>query len=161
MHNTFTYRHSDLPPVPPATQAEIVALDVHIADLILKCQGNYRALEQLAEILDNCLDSCQLNLNSIRIIPDDSPQPPAVGLKDLPLNEKRLIYSCSFTGSVLLNMLADALGTKPEYLAEDVATQALVRCKPVADSDVEEFIDFIVLEAQQAKGNYIFTRLDK
>ena len=75
MHNTFTYRHSELPPIPPEIQAEIVGLDVQIADLILKSQGNYRALEQLTEILDNCLDSCELNLQFIRIIADDSSQP--------------------------------------------------------------------------------------
>ncbi len=46
MPNTFTYRHSDLPPFRPEIKAEIVALDVHIADLILKSQGNYRELSR-------------------------------------------------------------------------------------------------------------------
>ncbi|MEG4032162.1 MULTISPECIES: hypothetical protein, partial [unclassified Microcoleus] len=71
MHNTFTYRHSDLPPVRPEIKAQIVALDCQIADLILKSQGNYRELEELAEVLDDSLNSCELNLNSIQIIPDD------------------------------------------------------------------------------------------
>lgn len=161
MHNTFTYRHSELPPVPPATQAEIVALDVYIADLILKCQGNYRALKQLAEILDNCLDSCELNLNSIRIIPDDSPRPSTIGLKDLALEEKRLIYSCSFTNSILLNILADTLGMNPEYLAKDIASKVLAHHEPVADSDVEKFISDLVLHARKSKGNYVFVQLDE
>jgi hypothetical protein len=60
MHNTYTYRHSELPSLRPEIQAEIVALDVQLADLILKSQGNYRELQQLAEVLDNCLDICQL-----------------------------------------------------------------------------------------------------
>jgi len=101
MHNTYTYRHSDLPSVRPEIQAEIVALDVQLADLILKSQGNYRELEQLAEVLDSCLDTCQLNLQSIRIIADDTQQP-IVTLKDLALEDKELIYSISFTNSVLL-----------------------------------------------------------
>jgi hypothetical protein len=103
MHNNYTYRHSDLPSVRPEIQAEIVALDVQLADLILKSQGNYRELEQLAEVLENCLDTCQLNLQSIRIIADDTQQPPVVTLKDLRLEDKQLIYSISFTNSVLLN----------------------------------------------------------
>jgi hypothetical protein len=45
MSNTYTYRHSELPSVRPEIQAEIVALDVQLADLILKSQGNYRELE--------------------------------------------------------------------------------------------------------------------
>jgi hypothetical protein len=73
MYNTFIYRHFELPPLRSEIKAEIVALDVQIADLILKSQGNYRELEELAEVLDNCLNSCKLNLNSIRIVPDDSP----------------------------------------------------------------------------------------
>lgn len=39
--NTYTYRHSELPPVRPEIKAEVVALDVQLADLILKSQGNY------------------------------------------------------------------------------------------------------------------------
>lgn len=160
MHNTFTYRHSDLPLIPLETRAEIVALDVRIADLILKSQGNYRALEQLAEILDNCLDSCELNLNSIRIIPDDSPQSSATSLKDLSLDEKRIIYSCSFTNSLLLSMLADLLGETPEKLAKDIASEALTHHKPVADDEVENFISDLLSKIQNAKDNhFLFERV--
>lgn len=161
MHNTFIYRHSDLPSLPPEIQAEIVALDVQIADIILKIQGNYRALEQLAEILDNNLDSCELNLSSIRIIPDSSSPPSAVSMKDLPLAEKRLIYSCSFTNSLLLNMLSNVLGVSLEILAKDIATQASVNHKPVADKDVEKFVNDLAPEVQKARGTYFFKRLDK
>ena len=63
MHNTYTYRHSELPPLRPEIKAQIVALDVRIADLILRIQGNYRELEELAEVLDSAADSCELNLN--------------------------------------------------------------------------------------------------
>lgn len=160
MHNTFTYRHSELPSVPPEIQAEIVALDVQMADLILKSQGNYRALEQLAEVLDNCLDSCELNLSSIRIIPDDSPRPSTVNMKDLPLAEKRLIYSCSFTNSLLLNTLSNILGVSPEDLAKDLAAQVLIDYEPVTDDKVENFVSDLVPQVQKAKGNYFFKGLD-
>src|SRR4028119_632227 len=89
MHNTFTYWHSDLPAVLPEIKAEIVALDVQIADLIFRSQGNYRELEELAEVLYNCLDSCELNLKSIGIIADDTPQTSPVSMRDLPVVEKK------------------------------------------------------------------------
>ncbi|WP_293151254.1 hypothetical protein [Microcoleus sp. bin48.metabat.b7b8b9.023] len=156
--NTFTYRHSDLPSVPPAIQAKIVGLDVQIADLILMSQGNYRALEQLSEILDNALDSCKLNLNSIRIIPDNSPQP-AASFKDLSLDEKRIIYSCSFTNSLLLSMLSDVFGIDPETLAKHIAHEVLAHHKPVADDEVENFIDDLLSKVQKAKdNNFLFER---
>ncbi|MEG5048848.1 hypothetical protein, partial [Microcoleus sp. B4-C1] len=131
MHNTFTYRHSDLPPVRPEIKAQIVALDCQIADLILKSQGNYRELEELAEVLDTCLDTCNLNLNSIQIIPDDSPQPGTITMRDLPLEQKQLIYSCSNTNSILLNLLSKITGQSPQQLAYDIAVQASIHQEPV------------------------------
>ena len=149
-----------MPSIPPEIQAEIVALDVQIADLILKSQGNYRALEQLAEILDNCLDSCELNLNSIRIIPDDNPRPSAVSMKDLPLDEKQLIYSCSFTNSLLLNILADTLSVSPEELAKDIAANALAHHTPVTDDQVNDFVNGLLPNARKAKNGYFFKKYD-
>ncbi len=160
MHNTFTYRHSELPPIPPEIQAEIVGLDVQIADLILKSQGNYRALEQLTEILDNCLDSCELNLQSIRIIADDSPQPKAISMKDLPLEEKRIIYSCWYTNSLLLSMLANLTGEDPEDLVKAIAAQALIHQKPVSETAVEKFISDLVPLVGEGKDNFFFKRID-
>lgn len=168
MHNTFTYRHSDLPPVRPEIKAEIVALDVHIADLILKSQGNYKELEQLAEILDNCLDSCELNLNSIRIIPDEgSPQPDTISMKDLPIEQKRLIYSCSRTNSILMDLLSELTGESCEKLAHDIGLQASIQAKPVDNKDVEHFINDVMMplterakDNPQARTHYVFKELN-
>ncbi|MEG4572662.1 hypothetical protein QUA56_08150 [Microcoleus sp. N3A4] len=155
MHNTFTYRHSELPSVRPETKAEIVALDVHIADLVLKSQGNYRELEELAEILSNGLDTCELNLNSIRIIPDDSPQPAPVSMKDLPFEQKQLIYSCSNTNSILLNLLSEIVGSSPEELASDIAIQASIHQKPIEKKEIEKFIEDVMIPlAEKAKSNH-------
>ncbi len=107
--NTFTYRHSELPVVRPAIKSEIAELDVRIADLILRSQGNYRELQELAEVLENCLDSCELNLSSIRIVADDIPQPiiqiitgglHPISMKDLPMEEKQIIFSTAITSSI-------------------------------------------------------------
>ncbi|MEG4120352.1 hypothetical protein QUA43_23155 [Microcoleus sp. N9_B4] len=167
MHNTFTYRHSDLPPVRPEIKAEIVALGIHADDLILKSQGNYRELQELAETLDNCLNSCELNLNSIRIIADDSPQPAAISMKNLSIEEKRLIYSCSNTNSVLLNLLSEIVGKSPEELASDIAIQASIYQKPVGDNEIEEFIKDVMIplankakDNRQPKGHYVFKQVN-
>jgi hypothetical protein len=159
MHNTYTYRHSDLPSVRPEIQAEIVGLDVHVADLILKSQGNYRELEQLAEVLENCLDTCQLNLQSIRIIADDTQQPPVVTLKDLRLEDKQLIYSISFTNSVLLNFLSNLTGREPEKLGEEIALNSSIYAQPPTQPEVEEVITELTSAQSNAKDGFVFKRM--
>ncbi|MEG4454394.1 hypothetical protein, partial [Microcoleus sp. N9_A1] len=142
-------------------------LDVHIADLILKSQGNYRELEELAEMLDNCLDNCELNLNSIRIIADDIPQPATPSMKDLPLEQKQLIYSCSNTNSILLNLLSEIVGKTPEALAHDIALQASIHKQPVEEQEIEQFIEQVMMPlAEEAKNNrppkchYVFKKMN-
>lgn len=168
MHNTFTYRHSDLPAFRFEVKAEIVALGLRADDLILKSQGNYRELEELAETLSNCLDTCELNLQAIRVIPDNSPQPTAISLRDLPIEQKKLIYSCSTTNSILLNLLSEIVGRLPEKLARDIAVQASIHEKPVEASEIEEFIENVMMplvqqikENDRAVGHYVFKQFNQ
>jgi len=158
MQNTYTYRHSDLPSVRPEIQAEIVALDVQLADVILKSQGNYRELEQLAEVLDNCLDTCQLNLQSIRIIPDD-PQQPIVTLRDLALEDKELIYSISFTNSVLLNLLSNLTHRKPEETGKELALLASLHKQTPTVAEIDELITQLILARSNVKDGFVFKRM--
>ncbi len=152
-----------MPAFRPEIKAEIVALGLHADDLILKSQGNYKELEELAETLSNCLNTCELNLQSIRIIPDDSPQPTAISLQDLPIEQKQLIYSCSRTNSILLNLLSEIVGEPPEELARDIAIQASIHQKPVGADEIEEFIKNVMMPLVQqtkenchATGHYVF-----
>jgi len=161
MTNTFTYRHSELPPVRPEIKAEIVALDVQLADLILRSQGNYRELEELAEVLDNCLDTCELNLQSIRIIADDTQQPPIATMKDLPLEEKELIYSISLTNSVLLNLLSNLTNKTPEEVGAEIAMLSSIHQKPPTIAEVEELITQLTLARSNAKNGFVFEKMKK
>ena len=161
MTNTFTYRHSELPPVRPEIQAEIVVLDCYIADLTLKLQGNYRELDQLSEVLDSALDTCELNLQSIRIIADDTQQPPIVTMKELPLEEKELIYSISFTNSVLLNLLSQLTKRKPEDIGAELATISSLHKKPPTIAEVEELIAQLTLARSEVKDGFVFKRMVK
>jgi MarR-like DNA-binding transcriptional regulator SgrR of sgrS sRNA len=158
MHNTYTYRHSDLPSVRPEVQAEIVALDVQLADLILKSQGNYRELEQIAEVLDRCMDTCQLNLQSIRIIADDTQQPIAT-LKDLALEDKELIYSISFTNSVLLNLLSSLTHRQPEEIGKELALLASLHKQTPTVAEIDELITQLTLARSNAKDGFVFKRM--
>jgi len=157
MHNTYTYRHSDLPSVRPEIQAEIVALGVQFADLILKSQGNYRELEQLAEVLDSCMDTCQLNLQSIRIIADDTQQ--LVTLKDLALEDKELIYSISFTNSVLLNLVSNLTHKKPEELGKELALLASFNKPTPTVAEIDELITQLTLARSDVKDGFVFKRM--
>jgi hypothetical protein len=159
MDNNYTYRHSDLPSVRPEIQAEIVALDVQLADLILKSQGNYRELEQLAEVLENCLDTCQLNLQSIRIIADDTQPPPVVTLKDLRLEDKQVIYSISFTNSVLLKLLSKITGKEPQRMGEEIAANSSIYAQPPTRSEVEDVITELTSAQSNAKDGFVFKRM--
>ncbi|MEG3907331.1 hypothetical protein QT979_08520 [Microcoleus sp. w2-18bC1] len=167
MNNTFTYKHSELPALRPEIKAQIVGLDVQIADLILKSQGNYRELEELAEVLGDALNGCELNLNSIRIIADDSEQPATVTMRDLPIEQKQLIYSCSNTNSILLNLLGEITGQPPDKLAHDIAVQASIHQQPVEEEKIEQFIENVMMPlAEKAKGkkqpkcHYVFKELN-
>jgi len=159
--NTYTYRHSELPSVRPEIKAEIVALDVHIADLILKMQGNYRELEEFAEVLDSGLDTCELNLQSIRIIADDTQQPPIATMKDLPLEEKELIYSISFTNSVLLNLLSLITKREPEEIGAELAMFSSVHKEPPTIAEVEEQITQLTASRSEVKNGFVFKRMAK
>jgi hypothetical protein len=86
--NTFTYRHSEMPPMTDEIKAQIAEIDFNVANLILKNQGNYRALCELAETLSDCLDSCEMNLHCIRIIGEGEEPVRASGKASLPSKEK-------------------------------------------------------------------------
>jgi hypothetical protein len=159
--NTYTYRHSELPSVRPEIKAEIVALDLHIADLILKMQGNYRELQEFAEVLDSGLDTCTLNLQSIRITADDTQQPQIATMKDLPLEEKELIYSMSFTNSVLFNFLSLITKREPEELGAELAMLSSVNKEPPTIAEVEQFIDQLTAARSEVKNGFVFIRLAK
>jgi hypothetical protein len=139
MHNTFTYRHSELPSLRPEIKAEIVGLDVQIADLILKSQGNFRELKELAEVLDDCLDSCELNLKSIQIIPDgDNPQPvesPAT-MSDLPIQEQTMIFSTALFSAMVLSTLQKPTGADMELLVDKISEQINIEMADISDEQI-------------------------
>ncbi|MEG4964836.1 MULTISPECIES: hypothetical protein [unclassified Microcoleus] len=159
MHNTFTYRHSDLPSIRPEIKAEIVALGLHADDLILKSQGNYRELEELAETLSNSLDTCELNLQSIRVIPDDSPQPTAISLQDLPIELKQLIWSCSYTNSLLLKCLSAQRNITHEELVAEINKHSAIYARVPTVKEAEQFVDELTEANNSGDKNFFLKRM--
>ena len=135
MHNTFTYRHSELPSLRPEIKAEIVGLDVQIADLILKSQGNFRELKELAEVLDDCLDSCELNLKSIQIIPDDdNPQPvESPTITDLPIQEQTMVFGTALFSAMVLSTLPKLTGADMDFLVDKISEQINIEMADISD----------------------------
>jgi hypothetical protein len=148
--NTYTYRQSELPEFRPEIRAEIAALDCRIGDLITKSCGNYHELEALSEVLDNCADSCELNLNSIRIIPVNSPLPEA-GLKQIPSDVKELFFSTSLATSFLVQMLSQEMKV-PNHSVEQMIAELVgnvVRTTP--QERVDKIFDDLIEAAKKAE----------
>ncbi|MEG4943995.1 hypothetical protein [Microcoleus sp. F4-D5] len=138
MHNTFTYRHSDLPALRPEIKAEIIALGLHADDLILKSCGNYRELEELAETFSNALDSCELNLGSIRIIPDDSPQPASATLTTLPMEEQSMIFCTALFNATLLSAFEKLTGADINFLIAAISEQINAEMEKISNEQITQ-----------------------
>ncbi len=111
-----------MPPITDEMKSEIAEVDFNTANLILKFQGNYRALSELAETLADSLDSCEMNLQCIQIISDGDGEGPAraIGLADLPLQEKRIIVSTVIAHAVATRTLSNLLERDLEQVMFEV-----------------------------------------
>jgi hypothetical protein len=82
-------------------------------------------------------------------------------MKDLPFEEKLLIYSCNRTNSILLNLLSALTGKSPKILAEEIASQAAIHQTKPTEAEIETFVDGLVpwVKKAKAKGsstNYLY-----
>lgn len=154
--NIFTYRQSELPEFTDETKAEIAAVDVWVANLICRIQGNYHALNYLYEILQDGLNSCDLNLNSIQVVPDDYKPENKISLTDLPIEQKRVVFDTAFANSIMLKMISVMTGESLEKSALEVA-RAVEECLKNANPDdekIEGVISYLVNTINQPKGAF-------
>ena len=156
---TFTYRQSELPPIPPEVEAKVADLDTQIADLISKNAGNFLALQQIETMLSDCTDTCDLNLNCIQIVADGADsEKQQCSLKDLSLRQKRLVHSLSFANSVLLNLLSKITEQDAEDIAKEIGTHAQIYSRPPTTAEIEEFIDQLT-KAGESNSTWHFKRM--
>ena len=122
MHNDFTDRHSEMPPMTDEIKSRMGAIRFNILNLLQDIQGNYRALFELQQILLGLLDNCDLNLQRIRIPDGDSEEPVqlAIGLTDLPILEKKILVSTAITSTVAIQVVSAILGCTFEQAASHV-----------------------------------------
>ncbi|MBE9122881.1 hypothetical protein IQ269_19280 [Tychonema sp. LEGE 07199] len=111
-----------MPPITDEMKSEIAEIDFNAANLILKFQGNYRALSELAETLADSLDSCEMNLQCIQIVSDGDSEGPAraIGLTDLPVTQKRIIVSTALASTVAIKILSSLLERDFDRVATEV-----------------------------------------
>ena len=101
--------------------AQIVALDCQIADLILKCTGNARELDELTGVLDAHLGCSEFERDSLMGIADTDSPPAPLSLTDLPADEQRLIFESALFGGVALKTLQMLSGANVEFLMEELS----------------------------------------
>ena len=121
--NYYTYRQSELPPMTDDIKLAIAEIQLSASTLIMQTRGHYYALTKLAEILADCLNTCQANLYNIRIIPDGDGEESvqrAIGLTDLPALEKQLLVSTAVTSTVAIRVLAGIFDCDFEQAASHI-----------------------------------------
>ena len=121
--NSYTYRQSELPPMTDDIKSAIAEIQLSASTLIMQTRGHYHALTKLAEILADCLNTCEANLHNIRIISDGDGEEPvqqAIGLTDLPMLEKKILISTAVTSTVAIQVVSAILGCTFEQAASHV-----------------------------------------
>jgi hypothetical protein len=121
--NSYTYRPSELPPMTDDIKSAIAEIQLSASTLIMQNRGHYQALTKLAEILADCLNTCEANLYNICIIPDGDGEEPvqrAIGLTDWPALEKQLLISTAVTSTVAIKVLAGIFNCDFEQAASHI-----------------------------------------
>jgi hypothetical protein len=117
--NNFNGDSQKFPPARPEITAEIVALDCLLADLLLKCQGNARELDNLSDVLDNHLADCETGRDKLLGLESERP----LTMTDLPIVEQKMIFGSGLFCSFLLEAVAVTTKMTPELLGEKISEQ--------------------------------------
>lgn len=167
--NTYTYRQSELLQLSDEIKAEIAEADFAINNLLAKIQGNYYALNSLHETLGNGTDSCELAVNSIRIVPDSWQEKSSISLLDLPLEQKEIVIAQIIAIQSLRAALSDAT-TFDEHTANAIVFASIVNdCKHLSEQQIDDTLRALIANQQEerATGEYtnklraIATKLQK
>ena len=109
------------PPAKPDIMAQIVALDCQIADLIVKCTGNARELDELTGVLDAHLGCSEFERDLLMGIADTDSPPAPLSLIDLPADQQRLVFESALFGGVALKTLQMLTHANVEFLMEELS----------------------------------------
>jgi len=124
-------------------ESEIAKVNFHVANVISEFKGNYLALLKLAETLADLLNSAELDLHDIHVIPDDEkPEllPRAIGFTDLPKREKQLLISTAITSTVAVKMMATLLGCSFHQAIDHISNISSTQLESLSPEQIEDAV---------------------
>jgi hypothetical protein len=138
------------PPASPEITAEIVALDCLLADLILKCQGNARELDNLVGVLDNHLADCEMGRDKLLGIESERP----LTMTDLPIVEQKMIFGAGLFSAYLLETLAIMTQIDPELLGEKISEKVNEAMAEIPKDEITNTLDRYLIKHAEALDEY-------
>jgi hypothetical protein len=146
--------------------AEIVAIDCQLADLIFKCQGNARELDEVTGMLDAHLACSEFDRDSLLLgVPDRCPSSALLTMTNLPAHEQRLIIEAALFGAVgletlrllthadiqfLINQLSEGVNIIASEMTEEEITESLHKYLKMHN---ENLVKQVFLSKIQSKNN--------
>jgi hypothetical protein len=138
------------PPARPDITAEIVAFDCLLADLILKCQGNARELDNLVGVLDNHLADCEMGRDKLLGIESERP----LTMTDLPIVEQKMIFGAGLFSAYLLETVATMTQTDPELLGEKISEKVNEAMTEIPGDEITNTLNRYLIKHAEALDEY-------
>lgn len=145
---------SKYPPARPEITAEVIALDCHLADLTLKCQGNARELDELAGMLDAHLAVCEEARDELMGFSTEQPAP--IDLTDLPADQQRLILESAVFGGVALQTLQKLSHADVEFLMQRLSEGVKIITGEMDDEKITESLKRYLKMHTEGLTNLVF-----
>ena len=137
--NNETSEAAKYPSARPEIIAEIVAIDCQLADLILKCQGSARELDELTGVLDAHLACCEFDRDSLLLgVPDRCPSPVPPTMTDLPAHDQRLIIEAALFGAVGLETLRLLTHADVQFLMNQLSEEVNIIASDMTEEQITE-----------------------
>ncbi len=136
--NNETNKAAEYPAVRPEIMADIVAIDCHLADLILKTQGNARELDELVGMLDGHLACCEFDRDSLLLGVPDQPSPAPPTITDLSAHEQRLIIEAALFGAVSLETLRLLTHADVQFLMNQLSEGVRIVASEMTEEQITE-----------------------
>ena len=127
-----------------------MAIDCLLADLILKCQGNARELDNLVGVLDNHLASCEMERDNLLGIKSAQ----ALTMTDLPMIEQKMIFGSGLFSAFLLEAVAKLTQTDPELLGERISEKVNEHMAEFSPDEITNTLNRYLIKHAEALEEY-------
>jgi hypothetical protein len=127
-----------------------VVIDCLLADLILKCQGNARELDELAGVLDEHLASCEMERDNLLGIESAR----ALTMTDLPIIEQKMIFGSGLFSAFLLEFVAQLTQADPELLGERISEKVNEHMAEISPDEITNTLNRYLIKHAEALEEY-------